>query len=163
MNQSPSERLAWHRRRIEEALGTGLETPAPPNAPASEKSREKLLDEARDLYWNELEWERITDEEKVDGGALPELAFAGLLAFVRGLLIREVMPDSLAPPDPRPDVVEDLLLFLAERTLALESEEGEEAAEDLRLTDELTDLVLYQLHGLSKEEVARAENVIRGE
>ncbi|NNM33401.1 MAG: hypothetical protein HKO53_10060 [Gemmatimonadetes bacterium] len=163
MNQSPNERLAWHRRRIEKALATALEPPPPPEAPATAEGREHLLDEARDLYWNELEWERITDEEKVDGGALPELAFAGLLAFVRGLLIREVMEDSLAPADPRPEVVEDLLLFLAERTLALEGEEGEEAAEDFRLTEELTDLVLYQLHGLSKEEVARAENVIRGE
>ena len=163
MDQSPTERLKWHRRRIEDALGAPLAPPAPPTAPATAAGRQHLLDEARDLYWNELEWERITDEEKVDGGALPELAFAGLLAFVRGLLMREVMPDALAPADPRPDVVEDLLLFLAERTLALEGEEGAEAAEDLRMTDEVTDLVLYQLHGLSKEEVARAEHVIRGE
>ena len=60
-------------------------------------------------------------------------------------------------------MVEDLLLFLVDRTLTLSGEEGEEAAEDFRLTEELVDLVLYQLHGLSKEEVARAENVIRGE
>ena len=100
MNESSIERLAWHRQRIEEALGRPLEAPAPPDAPATPEGHEHLLNEARDMYWNELEWERLTDEEKVDGGALPELAFAGLLAFVRGLLIREVMDDSLAPADP---------------------------------------------------------------
>ena len=163
MDTNISQRIAGHRSRIQEALGAPLRPPAPPVAAATASERSHLLDEAVDLYWNELEWERITDEEKVDGGALPELAFAGLLAFIRGLLMREVMSDSLAPANPRPDVVEDLLVFLAERLGALEREDETEAREDLRLTEELMDLVLYQLHGLSKEEVARAESVIRGE
>jgi len=36
-----------------------------------------------------------------------------------------------------------------------------DATEDARLTEELVDLVLYQLQGLSMEEIARVEDRIR--
>ena len=75
--------------------------------------REYLKGEALDLYWNELEWEHLTDEEALEEGPLTPLTFPGVLAFVRGLLLHEVMPDSLAPANPRPQVVEDILDFLA--------------------------------------------------
>ena len=50
-----------------------------------------LREEAEDLYWNELEWEHITDEEALEEGPLTTLTFPGFLAYVRGLLLREVM------------------------------------------------------------------------
>ena len=157
--------LAGRRERLERLLGRTLSNPdAGSQGPASPKVRAFLLDEAEDLYWNELEWERLTDEEKVDGVPLPELTFSGLLAFVRGLLMRDVMPDALAPANPRPEVVEDLLRFLADRVRTLKSGSGEPSdQEDARLTEALVDLVLYQFHGLSKEEVARVESAIRPE
>lgn len=162
MEPSHEALIARHRSRIEEALGAPLRPPDPPVVDLRESERSHLLGEARDLYWNELEWERLTDEEKIDGGALPELTFSGFLAFVRGLLMREAMPDALAPANPRPEVVEDILHFLAERLIALQEGDSEgDASEDARLTEELVDLVLYQLHGLSKEEVARVEGRIR--
>ena len=164
MDHSTDDLIAQHRRRIERALGASLKAPEPAEGELTDAERSHLLGEARDLYWNELEWERLTDEEKVDGGPLPELTFSGLLAFVRGLLMRDVMPDALAPANPRPEVVEDLLRFLAGRLRDLESESGEPSApEDARLTGALIDLVLYQLHGLSKEEVARVEGAISPE
>ena len=50
-----------------------------PTAPAS---RRHLFEEACDLYWNELNWEQLTDEERVSGGELTEMVFPGLLALV---------------------------------------------------------------------------------
>ncbi|MEE8146174.1 MAG: hypothetical protein V3T24_01100, partial [Longimicrobiales bacterium] len=89
-----------------------------------------------------------------------ELTFAGFLAFVRGLLLAEVMPDSLAPANPRPEAVLDLLVFLAGRVVELEEERDDPAAEDpersageLLLTDRLIDLVLCQLHGIDPADV----------
>ena len=35
--------------------------------PFPEETRTYLLSEAQDLYWNELEWENLTDEEGVTG------------------------------------------------------------------------------------------------
>lgn len=162
MKPSHEALIAERRARIEKALGAPLRSPEPPVQGLRESERSHLLDEARDLYWNELEWERLTDEEKVDGGPLAELTFTGFMAFVRGLLMREAMPDALAPANPRPEVVEDVLDFLAERLEALDAGDSDgDAAEDARLTGELVDLVLYQLHGLSKEQIARVEDSIR--
>ena len=122
--------------------------------------RAHLLSEAEDLYWNELEWENITDEEALETGPLAELAFPGFLAFVRGLLLTQVMPEALAPADPRPEAVADILGFLAVRVVELEDglaeAEGDEAEEfrsELRLTSQLIDLVLYRYHGLTGPEV----------
>ncbi|NIP78683.1 MAG: hypothetical protein GWM90_05545, partial [Gemmatimonadetes bacterium] len=61
----------------------------------------------------------MTGEEGLADSGLVELTFPGFLAFVEGLLLREVMPDSLAPARPRPEVVEDILAFLAARTMQL--------------------------------------------
>ena len=68
------------------------------------------------------------------------------------------MPDSLAPANPRPEIAEDVVRFLAERVVALQDEMGgdgeagggdgdaEQEARDLALTDRLLDLVLFRLH-----------------
>ncbi len=102
--------LTGRRERMERVLGRPLTPPeAGANEPLPEETRTYLLSEAQDLYWNELEWENITDEEALDEGPVAELTFPGLLAYVRGLLLTEVMPDALSPANPRPPLVASLL------------------------------------------------------
>ena len=158
--------LAGRRERLERLLGRTLSHPdAGSQGPASPKVRAFLLDEAEDLYWNELEWENITDEEALEEGPLTELTFPGFLAYLRGLLLREVMPDSLSPANPRPQVVGGVLDFLASRIVELGEglEDEERAGEDDRLraesemTRDLVDRVLYLYHGLGDEEIEKVE------
>ena len=141
---------------------------APPTAgadePISQETRDHLMSEAQDLYWNELEWEHITDEEALEGGPLVELTFPGLLAYMRGLLLTEVMPDALSPANPRPQVVHDFLGFLAERMVHLEERldaddvtEPEKLRRELEMTSGLIDRVLYLYHDLSDEEIEYVE------
>lgn len=165
MNDRIQTLLQGRRERLARDLGRPLAARAPRDEPLSRKVRSFMLDEAKELYWNELEWEHITREEATDDGALAELTFPGLLAFVRGLLLEEVMPDALAPADPRPEVVQDLLVFLAARVLELEEALGSPMDEDdegrcrreLELTSRLLDLVLYLYHRLERPEVERLE------
>lgn len=163
MSERAATLLSGRRGHIERILGRPV---APPTAGAEEpitsETRSHLLSEVQDLYWNEVEWEHITDEESLDAGALAELTFPGLLAYVRGLLLSEVMPDSLAPANPRPQVVSDALDFLASRVVELEDGVGESNDEDrdrsrseIDMTTRLIDRVLYLYHGLSEEEVER--------
>jgi hypothetical protein len=98
------------------------------------------------------------------------MAFPGFLAFVRGLLLSETMPDSLAPPRPSPEVVQDLLGFLAARVVELEgksdlsdSEDREHREAELKMTSRLVDLVLYTLHCLGPEEVGKVEAALVSE
>jgi hypothetical protein len=165
MTDRVSTLLGGRRERIERALGRKLDEPhTGPRPPLPDKTRGFLREEAEDLYWNELEWEHITEEEATDEGALTELAFPGFLAFVRGLLLTEVMPDSKAPAAPRPEVVEDILSFLAGRVVELEeglAGDHDEGADRLRLelsmTSRLVDLVLYRFHQLAPGEVESVE------
>lgn len=160
--------IEGRRDRLERILGRSLEPPVgAEDPPLTEERRAYLLGEATDLYWNELEWENLMEEERLDEGALTELAFPGLLAFVRGLLLQEAMPDALAPARPRPEVVQDLLRFLGERVVELRDEIPQEGADDdeeqararmeLAMTNRLVDLVLYELYGLDEDEVERVE------
>jgi hypothetical protein len=143
----PEILLARRRARLERLLQHPLVPPRPSGI--SEERRRFLLEEAEDLYWNELEWEKLTSEEMRAGGSeLVELAFPGFLAFIDGLLLREVAADSLAPASPRPEVVEDVLLFLARRYLELLSETESGAPLEREMTQRLIDLVLYRLHSL---------------
>lgn len=165
MNDRASTLLGGRRERIERVLGRELGDPsAASTQPLPRTNRVYLLDEAKDLYWNELEWEKITDEEALDEGPLTELIFPGFLAYVRGLLLREVMPDAKAPANPRPQVVEDILVFLAGRVVELEERmAGPDEESRVRLTFErdatahLLDLVLYVFHELAPEEIERVE------
>lgn len=155
------------RERLSRLLGRPLSEPIGHASPLSPEARRHLVEEGEELYWNELEWEHITEEEATDHGApLSELAFPGLLAFVRGLLLTEANPDALAPAQPRPQVVEDLLAFLGSRILELEDalsgaepDEEERLKGELTMTDRLVDLVLYRFHGLAPAEVERVEAV----
>lgn len=165
MTDRVSTLLGGRRERLERLLGRRLEQPQTgPRSPLSPKIRAFLKDEAEDLYWNELEWENITDEESLEGGPLTELAFPGFLAFIRGLLLTEVMPDAKAPASPRPEVVEDVLVFLGERVVELEDglaqsdADGEDRMrEELDMSSRLIDLVLYLFHQLGKADIEHVE------
>ena len=161
MNDRVTTLIGGRRERLGHVLGRYL-TPSLAVA-APEHVRQHLLEEAQDLYWNELEWEHITRDA---GDDATERAFAGLLSFVRGLLLRE-SPLGSADPDPRPEVVEELLRFLAARLLELDEMisvgevdgEPEKVRRELDMTDRLLDLVLYHWLELSPQEAARAEAV----
>ncbi len=122
-----------------------------------------LLKEAEELYLNELAWEELTEEEKVGGGPLTELVFTGFLAFVDGLL-RD--PARYAGPNgtgPHPEVIEEILRFLADRHATATSELGRGAdSEKLvwarAMTAHLIDLVLYKLYGLTRDEREEMES-----
>ncbi len=156
MNDRARTLLEGRREKMERALGRPLAVPEPASgAELSESERDHLREAATDLYLNELAWENITEEEQVEGEPLAELAFPGFLAFIQGLLLERVMPDSLAPANPRPEIAEDVVKFLAERVVALQDEMGgggegdaEQEARDLALTDRLLDVVLFRLHGV---------------
>jgi hypothetical protein len=157
--------LRERRRRLQEAIGRPLRAPhGTVDAVLTVERRHHLIEELQDLYWNDLEWENVTEEERMEGGPLPELTFPGVLALVRGLLLTEVAEDSRQGPEPRPEVVEDFLDFLSERILSLREEaagapgeEGDRAALDLRMTEGLLDRVLLQYHQLSPEDVGTLE------
>lgn len=165
MNAQITKFLDDRRGRLEAALGKPLQRPSMPETqPLTDDERRYLRGEAEDLYWNELEWENITDEEALDDGPVAELTFPGLLAYVRGLLLSEVMPDSLSPANPRPGVVAALLEFLAARVVELEDglaaptvADQERLRAELDLTSNVIDRVLYLYHGLTPMDIEQIE------
>jgi hypothetical protein len=165
MTDRASTLLSGRRERLERILERELGPPIMgPTTPLTPDVRAFLCEEAEDLYWNELEWEHITDEEALEDGPLTQLAFPGFLAFVRGLLLTEVMPDALAPASPQPQVVEDTLGFLCGRVVELEEgltagdgDDPEKERREIEMTSRLIDFVLYRFHELAPTEVERAE------
>jgi len=126
----------------------------PRGSGVTEESRTFLLEEAEELFWNELEWEKLTSEEMSEGGSsLVERTFPGFLAFVDGLLLKEVHESSPEPARPKPEIVEEILLFLAHRYLELLPWTEPEAQLERAWTERLIDLVLYRLHGLSLDRI----------
>jgi hypothetical protein len=163
MEQPPREALekgrsflARRRKRLARIIQRPLE-PVEGRDDLTEERRRFLLEEAQELYWNELSWEQVTEEEGLAESGLVELTFPGFLAFVEGLLLKEVMPDSLAPASPRPEVVEDILEFLAARCVQLEGSEDQEARVERDVTIRLIDLVLYRQHDIDVEEYEHLE------
>ena len=139
--------LARRRARLEKLLQQPLVVPR--DSGATPESRQYLREEAEELYWNELEWEKLMAEEMSQGGSeLVEMAFPGFLALIDALLLKEVHADSPRPANPRHEVVEEILLFLSRCCLELLPDSSAEAKLDLRMTERLIDLVLYRLHGL---------------
>lgn len=165
MNDRAHTLLDARRERLERLLGRRLEAPTPKaDRPLSDEARTYLLGEAENLYWNDLEWEHITDEEALEEGPITQMTFPGFLAFIRGLLLQEVMPDSMAPANPRPQVVQDILVFLSGRVIELEDglagspdEDADKLRLELEMTSHLIDLVLYQFHDVRPEEMERIE------
>lgn len=149
----PEAFLARRRARLEGLLDRPL-TP-PPTTEMSPERRRFLREEAEELYWNERAWEKLTEEEDIEDGGLVEVTFPGFLAFIDGVLLREVRPDSPAPASPRPEVVEDVLVFLCTRCLELAGADDDDAPYERAMTLRLIDLVLYRLHELPVEEVDR--------
>lgn len=170
MNDRVNTLLEGRREKMARALGRSLTLPTGHASPLDADARAHLEEEAEDLYWNELEWENVTAEEATEGGPLVQLTFPGLLAFIRGLLLKEAMSDALAPAEPRPEVAEDVVRFLARRVVELEEalaggevDEPERLRAELTLTDRLIDHVLYLLHELDEEDVERLEGAqLRG-
>jgi hypothetical protein len=133
-----------------------------PTCGIARERREHLLADAEELYWNELSWEEITDEERVVGGHLTELVFPGFLSFVDALVRRE--PWEPRSESYRPDVVEEILGFLGSRYSVLTAEL--KAGADSRrivwaraMTAHLLDLVLHRLYSVSARERERLEDV----
>ncbi len=149
------------RTQLERAIGRALgPVPSSTAAPLTETKRNFLREEAEELYWNELEWENITEEERLDDGAIAELTFPGFLAFVRGLLLKEALPEAGVQATPRPEVVEDVLAFLSQRLLDLsndaepgDADDAARARTERTLTSNLVDLVLLRLHGVDPADV----------
>lgn len=103
------------RARMVSLLGRTPDVVASHAEPLSADRLAYLRREAEELYWNELVWEELTDEEAITGGHLTEMVFPAFLAFVDGLLVDRVPDDALAPAAPHPDAVEEILTFLGER------------------------------------------------
>lgn len=150
------------RSRICRLLGR---TPLPAGLGAEPLTPERLAylrRDAEELYWNELVWEELTDEEAIPGGHMTEMVFPGFLAFVDGLLLDEVPADSPAPATPHPDAVEEILTFLGERYAEATSEleagiDSQKVVWARLMTRQLIDLVLYRLYHLGPNEREQLE------
>jgi hypothetical protein len=146
------------RARLFEAMGRPL---APAGAGAEPLPADRLAfirREAEELYWNELSWEQLTDEEAITGaGHMTEMVFPGFLTFVGGLLVSDV-PEAR----PHPDGVEEILTFLAERFVACTQElengiDSQKVVWARQMTGHLIDLVLYRLYRLTPHEIEALE------
>jgi hypothetical protein len=152
------------RERICAAVGRSLRPAMPLHELLPPERLEFFRREAEELYWNELEWEELTDEEAIAGGHLTELVFPGFLAFVEGLLVDVARHESFATARPHPDAVQAILDFLGER-YADTTADLEAGADSQRLvwaramTVRLIDLVLYRLYRLSPAEQEQVEGV----
>jgi hypothetical protein len=154
--------IEMRRARIFDALGQAR---PPVGAGAERLSAEALVHlrrEAEELYWTELSWEELTDEEAITGaGHMTEMVFPGFLTFVGGLLVDDFRPDAPAPR-PHPDAVEEILAFLGERFVAATQElengiDSQKVVWARQMTSHLIDLVLYRLYRLSPQEVEALE------
>lgn len=157
--------LSRRKARMSRVLERPLLVQGGETVPLSPDRRAYYLDEARELYWNELEWENITGEERLDDGPFTELAFPGFLAFVRGLLLRESIDEQATPAEPHPAIVEEILGFLAGRVVTLRAElreqdpewDVEQSTRELSMTEPLIDLVLALLYEVTPAERVRLE------
>jgi len=130
--------------------------------PTAPDSRRHLFEEACELYWNELNWEQLTDEEVYAEGELTEMVFPGLLTLIDALLPRA---DNGEPDRDREyrDVAHDFLLWVAQRLVELRTTQPEDDSDRERLrrertiTDELVDLVAYRLYCLTEQEIERLQ------
>ncbi|MEJ2483860.1 MAG: hypothetical protein P8049_12310 [Gemmatimonadota bacterium] len=128
--------------------------------PTSPASRKHLFEDACDLYWNELNWEQLTDEERISDGELTEMVFPGLLTLVDALLPRSENGEPDRDREHR-DVAHDFLLWLAGRLVELRTTSPEDEEDrkrfrtEIQVTDDLIDLVSCRLYCLTDEETGR--------
>jgi hypothetical protein len=168
MSQSPATPgsaqalVELRRARILAAVSSRPAPASRPRAPSPEAQVRFFLREAEELYWNELAWEQMTDEEIIAGGHLTELVFPGFLALIDGLLQEQASGLERVSPRSYPDVVEEVLTFLGERcaTLAAELQAGADSQQVIwarAMTLRLIDLVLYRLYRLTAAEREEVE------
>lgn len=147
-------------RAIAEAVDREL-LPHPPAETTPGDQRAHLLEEAQQLYDNELAWEEETGEEFTESGAVVPLVFPGTLALVDALLSSH-LPSEQGEGAPHRDVVASFLEWLADRLFELRSGRtggsATDRAKQVDLTDRLMDLILYRYSGLSAEEVERLDS-----
>jgi hypothetical protein len=148
------ERVRALRKLVGRELGPGNVVLRPTAAAA----RRHLFEEACELYWNEMSWEQITDEELTDGRELTEMVFPALLTLVDAFLPRGANGEPDRAREHR-DVAHDFLRWLAARLVELRArrEEGPEDKVQTRretmITDELVDLVAFRLYQITDEEI----------
>lgn len=125
--------------------------------PASPEVRRHLFEEACELYWNELDWEQISEEELIGDTELTEMVFPGLLALVDALLPKAPNGEPDRDREHR-DVAHDFLFWLAARLVELRTErygeDGLYVQRQVAVTDDLIDLVAFRLYSLRDEEIA---------
>lgn len=124
--------------------------PAPDTTPV--RTRDYLLEEARELYSNELRWEQETEEELTASGELTEMVFPAFLALADALL---APPARGGEGEPHRDVVRDLLHWIAGRLIVLRGRRPSRTSrvQEVVLADRLLDLVLYRYLELEPSEV----------
>lgn len=144
-------------------IGEMLDRELPQHPPAErtpEGQHRHLLEEAVQLYENELAWEEQTGEESTQSGAVVALVFPGTLALVDALLTSHV-PNERGEGAPHRDVVVSFLEWLADRLFKLRSGEvggsATDRAKQVDLMDRLIDLILYRYCGLSGAEIERLD------
>jgi hypothetical protein len=128
--------------------------------PTAVESRKHLFEEACELYWNEMNWEQITDEELTDGDELTEMIFPGLLTLIDALLPRGANGEPDRSREHR-DVAHDFLRWLGARLVELrtrrdeDQEDRKQTRREAQITDDLVDLVIYRLYSITDEEISR--------
>ena len=151
------------RARIRDGISRDLQPVGASAEPLAAEKAGYLLREAEELYWNELAWEQMTDEEAISGGHLTELVFPGFLALIDGLLARGgSSSERRSGIRAHPDAVEDILAFLGERAAELTAElrsgaDSQKVVWARSMTLRLIDLVLYRLYGLTPAERERLD------
>lgn len=154
------ERIRALRKLVGRDLGPGDVVLRPTPAEA----RTHLFEEACELYWNEMSWEQITDEELTDGVELTEMVFPALLTLMDALLPRAANGEPDRAHEHR-DVAHDFLCWLAARLVELRArreeiqEDRAQARRETTITDELIDLVTFRLYQITDEEIARLMSV----
>ncbi len=152
--------IELRRARLSVAIARPLQPPACESLPPVRLAF--LLREAKDLYWNEMAWEQLTDEEVISGGHLTELVFPALLAFIDGLLLEATPADALTAARPHPDAVEAILTFLGERYATCSAQlaagaDSQRLVWERLMTAQLIELVLHRLYRLSRAEREKVE------
>ncbi len=146
-------------RSIAERVGRGV-LPHPPAERTPSDQHDHLLEEALQLYENELSWEEETGEESTEEGTVVALVFPGTLALVDALVTSHP-PSDRGEGGPHRDVVASFVDWLCARLRKLRSGQGRGSATDrakeVDMTDRLIDLVLYRYCGLSAQEIERLD------
>lgn len=154
-NSAGRAEIEARMRGIAQQLGRTVPIhPPPENTPEGHHSH--LLEEAVQLYENELSWEEETGEESMENGVVVALVFPGTLALVDALLTSHALSDR-GEGDTHRDVVASFLEWLSGRLLKLRSGQirasATDRAKEADLTDRLIDLVLFRYCGLSPAEI----------